>query len=51
MKKNIIFLFALFSMCVFNSCTEECDCEVDNNGNIECPCDGNPLTLGEVEMD
>lgn len=36
-----ILVFALIS------CTEECDCEIDNDGNVECPCDGNPFTVGE----
>lgn len=37
MKKSIM-LFALLLTFSFFSCVEECECDVLDDGSVECPC-------------
>ncbi len=36
MKKTAFFL--LLAILFLSACRYECDCEVDKDGNVECPC-------------
>ncbi len=38
MKKLYVFAALIISSLFLNSCRYECDCEVDDDGKIECPC-------------
>ena len=36
--KNVALLLIIILALSFSSCTYECDCEVLEDGTIECPC-------------